>query len=53
MRKRLHDWLGIVYPKGTVGCDGLSLVCECEFCDRVVIMDSWGCWFHGSRLVQR
>jgi hypothetical protein len=45
-QKYLHDLFDWGYPEKRVGGDEFQPTYSCKFCDKEVIKDSTGSWFH-------
>ena len=46
IRRWLHDYLGWGYPGDRWGFDGCSMTAKCRMCDKGLLLDSQGNWFH-------
>ena len=46
IQRFLHDKLGWGFPLERIGGDNFQPVYICRFCNRKIVRDSTGAWFH-------
>lgn len=51
IEKTLHNILGWGFPADIVEGDSFQPVYCCKFCDRALLQDSTGTWFHLERSI--